>query len=196
MKKQLLFAACLVMAVFSLCLWQQTNTVTAEDSLIRFHVIANSDSETDQAVKLKVRDAVLAHYAKELEACANYQEAYNYLSAHSEELAEIARQTLSQHGFTYGARVELGTDVFPTKSYGDLTLAAGEYQAVKIVLGSGEGKNWWCVMFPPLCFVDISQNVGIAKFVEPDTDISGGVVPANSGITEVEVKSKLAELWQ
>lgn len=195
MKKKLLIAGCLVLSA-AICLWQYGTTVTAQDTLIRFHVIANSDSGPDQAVKLKVRDAVLAEYAQKLESCGGYEEAYNFLWEHREGMTAIAQNTLKEWGFSYGAKVEMGRDIFPTKSYGDLTLPAGEYQAVKIVLGQGQGKNWWCVMFPPLCFVDVSKNVGVAKLEKMDTSETGDVVAANGGITQVKVKSKIAELLE
>lgn len=195
MKKKLLIACCLIIAT-AVCLWQYEATVTAKDTLIRFHVIANSDSAPDQAVKLKVRDAVLAEYAAELEGCKGYEEAYKFLCQHREEMTAIAQSTLEEWGFNYGAKVEMGRDIFPTKSYGDLTLPAGEYQAVKIILGQGEGKNWWCVMFPPLCFVDISQNVGVAKLEKMDSSESGDIVAANGDLTPVKVKSKIAEIFE
>ncbi|MEG0997978.1 MAG: stage II sporulation protein R [Clostridiales bacterium] len=180
--------------VFSLSIWLYSNNATAEQSLIRFHVIANSDAPYDQEVKLKVRDAVLKAFAHDLNCCKNYQEAYDLLTQNSNKIEKIANETLLSNGFTYGAKVQIKKDIFPTKKYGDLTLGAGEYQAVKILLGAGEGKNWWCVMFPPLCFVDISQNIGVAHLESYNPQNSDEIVAADAKITEVKIKSKIHEL--
>ncbi|MDO4542436.1 MAG: stage II sporulation protein R [Bacillota bacterium] len=195
-KKRVVVAVCLGLALTSLCFWEYSASAAAEKPLIRFHVIANSDSDIDQAVKLEVRDAVLQGYSRELSACADYAEACDFLKDHSDDIQSLAGKTLELYGFDYGAKVEIGQDLFPTKSYGDMVLAAGEYKAVKIILGAGEGKNWWCVMFPPLCFVDISQNVGIAKLESTPAGDDDGVVAASGGVASVKIKSKLGELFQ
>ena len=137
--------------------------------LLRLHVVANSDSPYDQEVKLLVRDGVF----KELEAlvgeAGSKEEAQALISANLERLEEVAAEILSQYA-DYPLTAVLEKTVFPTKSYGELVLPAGEYDALRLVLGAGEGKNWWCVIFPPLCFVDAAGNIsGIPKTTQAST---------------------------
>lgn len=124
--------------------------------VFRFHVVANSDSSEDQAVKLKVRDAVLeqmkADMPKEKAASAGETEAW--AEEHLEELEETARSVVRAEGRTYGVRAEVTECEFPDKRYGDLMFPAGEYRALRISLGEGGGQNWWCVLYPNLCFRD------------------------------------------
>lgn len=166
--------------------------ITADEALIRFHVIANSDSTADQNVKLKVRDAILENYRKEMTAL-NYREANAFLLSHQNEMLHIANNVLKKNGFSYGVDVKIGNDTYPTKKYGALTLSAGEYRGVKVILGEGKGKNWWCVLFPPLCFVDVTQNVGIAKYETTKLPQSNDITTANTTVTETKITSKLAE---
>jgi len=119
--------------------------------LIRFHVIANSDSTFDQSVKLAVRDSVIEEVNTILNEASSKQEAQMLLAEHKDEIIKKANAVLKQHHCYYGADAVLGTSSFPTKTYGDLTLPAGEYDAFRIILGEGKGKNWWCVLYPPLC---------------------------------------------
>lgn len=128
----------------------------AED-LIRFHVIANSDSDKDQAIKLKVRDAVLENIVPYLQKSQSLDETRGIIRDKTPEMINVAEEVLRENGVGYGAQASLGQHVFPTKYYGDFSLPAGEYEAFRIVLGNGSGANWWCVMFPPLCFVHIDE---------------------------------------
>ncbi len=126
-------------------------------NLIRFHVIANSDSDRDQAMKRKVRDLVVARMTPEFKKAASLDEARRIASAHLDEIRDIARKEISNWGEDYPVKVQLGRFDFPVKTYGKLTLPAGNYEAVRVVIGKGQGANWWCVLFPPLCFVDVSK---------------------------------------
>lgn len=128
-------------------------------NLIRFHVIANSDSEEDQNVKLEVRDAILAKVGPQLENVESTEEAKKYLKDNLDTIIETANSILSKEHMGYKATASVGKSVFPVKSYNSITLPAGEYTALKVVLGNGDGKNWWCVMFPPLCFIDVTQGL-------------------------------------
>ncbi len=127
---------------------------TGHKEPFRLHVVANSDSAADQAVKLQVRDAVLAVTGEGMEASMNKEEAISYMKAHIDEVLEAANGVLKENGMDYTARAEIGVFAFPEKSYGDTTYPAGDYDALRLVLGEGEGQNWWCVMFPPLCLVN------------------------------------------
>lgn len=122
--------------------------------ILRFHVIANSDSEADQALKLKVRDAVVEYMEVLLEDTQEIGETKSRVQAHMEEIEERAAEVIRAEGCTYPVRAELTECYFPRKSYGDCTFPAGRYQALRLCIGRAEGRNWWCVLFPNLCFID------------------------------------------
>lgn len=129
------------------------------DSVFRLHVIANSDSSEDQDLKLKVRDSLLIYMNTLAQNCSSKEEVIKLATEHQEEFKEIAEQTITDNGFSYPVNIEIGSADFPTKTYGDISLPIGTYDALKVQIGDAEGKNWWCVMFPPLCFVDVSSGV-------------------------------------
>lgn len=124
--------------------------------VLRFHVLANSDEDADQAVKLQVRDGVLEWLEQEL--TPEEQERLELMSERVEELLpeieQKASEILRANGFSYGARAELGCSYFPEKTYGNCTFPAGTYTALRIMLGKAKGHNWWCILFPKLCFLD------------------------------------------
>lgn len=134
-------------------------TVFASDNLIRLHVIANSDSAADQALKRKVRDAIVRYAAPEFLRAENMDSARLIARAHLDGIKEIASREIKAEGRDYPVRVELDSFSFPTKHYGPFVLPAGDYEAVRVTIGAGGGANWWCVLFPPLCFVDMSKAV-------------------------------------
>lgn len=121
---------------------------------IRLRVLANSDSPQDQLVKRQVRDAVIAKMADWAPELQTIEQARAVITARLPELQQAVGEELQARGFQYGYSVELGVVPFPTKMYGHTVYPAGDYEALRITLGSGEGQNWWCVLFPPLCFVD------------------------------------------
>ena len=127
------------------------------EKLIRFHVIANSDSEDDQAVKLKVRDEVLKYISPRLKEAKSIDESREIIKNEDENLIKIAKKTLIENGYDYKLESTLSKEYFPVKTYGNITLPQGKYEAYRIIIGEGQGHNWWCVMFPPLCFVDVSK---------------------------------------
>lgn len=138
-----------------------SNTISNDiaSNVLRLHVIANSDTEEDQNLKYMVRDTII-NYMKSLTQYTNSKEDAIYImQEHLEDFKNIAQETVSQNGFDYPVEVEIGNYDFPTKSYGDISLPAGYYDALRIKIGNSRGQNWWCVMFPPLCFVDISSGV-------------------------------------
>lgn len=121
------------------------------DSVLRLHVLADSDSESDQAAKLAVRDALLEVTRPILEGCASRDEAEARLAGKLSLLEQTAREVLAEQGKDYGATALLGVERYPTRTYASAALPAGEYLSLRVVLGEGDGKNWWCVLFPPLC---------------------------------------------
>ncbi len=128
-----------------------------KDKMIRFHVIANSDSIEDQDIKLKVRDRVLEYIYPKLEESLEIDRSREILKENDKDIKDIALKVLEENNYNYKVESTLSNEVFPVKSYGDITLPQGEYEAYRIIIGEGKGQNWWCVMFPPLCFVDITK---------------------------------------
>lgn len=127
--------------------------------ILRFHVLANSDSQKDQALKLKVRNLLLNSIYDDLGENASLEETKSYVISHREELEEKAESYMKELGYDYPAHMELTNCYFPTKAYGDLIFPCGSYDAVRVKIGKGKGHNWWCVLYPPLCFVDASYAV-------------------------------------
>ncbi|SMC29065.1 stage II sporulation protein R [Clostridium acidisoli DSM 12555] len=140
------------------------NQKSIASKIIRFHVLANSDSNEDQALKLKVRDKVLAFIAPKMSSSKDINESRNILKKYNNEIQEISQEVVRENGYNYSVKTELNEDYFPIKTYGDITLPQGSYEAYRILIGSAKGHNWWCVMFPPLCFTDITKgNVEVEK---------------------------------
>lgn len=121
------------------------------DAVVRLHVVANSDSEQDQTLKLKVRDAVLSLTTARLDGCTSRAEAEYRLGAMTDELTETARTVLRAHGSCEDVRVELGREDYPTRNYESFCFPAGEYVSLRVLIGQAAGENFWCVLFPPLC---------------------------------------------
>lgn len=136
-----------------------SSTESYKEKLIRFHVIANSDSDEDQELKLKVRDEIISYLQPKLKNLKSIEESENIISNEYESLQKIGKDTIEANGYDYDVKVGIEYSNFPTKQYSNVILPAGEYKALKVVIGNGTGKNWWCVMFPPLCFVDEENGV-------------------------------------
>jgi stage II sporulation protein R len=139
------------------------------DNLIRLHVVANSDSDEDQALKRRVRDALLQKMSPVFARSATQSEARDRIIENLDEIRVLAQDKVRESGFDYPVNVEFGVFPFPTRVYGDTVLPAGKYQALRVVIGEGQGQNWWCVLFPPLCFVDVTTGVSTATS-ESETD--------------------------
>lgn len=138
---------------------ETSEAVSANSDYLRVHIRANSNSDADQAVKYKVRDGVVAFLTPTVAECETKAEAMRKIGAKLQEAAAVADRILRENGYTYGARAEIRKEQFPTRVYEDLTLEAGEYDALILELGSGAGDNWWCVVYPPLCFAGGNQNI-------------------------------------
>ena len=130
-----------------------------EESVFRLHVIANSDSYEDQNLKYKVRDNLLEYMNALCIDVETKEEAIKIANLHLDEFKKIAEETIKENGFSYSVYIEIGNFSFPTKNYGDVSLPAGYYDALRVKIGNAKGQNWWCVMFPPLCFVNISSGI-------------------------------------
>lgn len=137
------------------------NAVSSDikDSVFRLHVIANSDSKEDQDLKYLVRDGVLEYMNKISKNCTSKEEVINLAYKYQDDFKRIAEKIIYENGYNYAVNISIGNFEFPTKNYGDISLPAGVYDALRIEIGEAKGQNWWCVMFPPLCFVDISSGI-------------------------------------
>jgi stage II sporulation protein R len=152
------------------------------DRLLRLHVRANSDSEMDQALKIKVRDAVLGILDHHLSEAGDADAAEENIESAMAEVLLAAGATVAAAGFDYPVSATLGSVNFPTRLYGDQIYRAGTYRALQIYLGEGRGENWWCVLFPPLCFVEVA----------PDTAIPAATISEEAP----RPKSRIVEWWQ
>ena len=138
-----------------------TNAVCSDisDSVFRLHVIANSDTVEDQNLKYLVRDKILEYMNSLTDTTQSKEEIISIICNHLEDFKKIAQDTIYENGFDYEVSVEIGNFEFPTKTYGDVSFPAGFYDALRIKIGNADGQNWWCVMFPPLCFIDVSSGI-------------------------------------
>ncbi len=127
--------------------------------VIRLHVIANSDSDADQNLKMKVKETVVTYLRGAMSEAENVEQAREIIQTHLREVEEIASEKIREEGYDYRVSTELGESYFPIKEYGDLTFPAGNYQALRVQIGESAGHNWWCVMYPSLCFVDSTYQV-------------------------------------
>ncbi len=148
-----------VLCALVLGAWLNQEQTELAERVIRFHVIANSDSDSDQALKLAVRDRVLEEAERLYPQGAGLEEARQALEGHLNVLAAAGRAVVEQEGYDYPVTAQLERCWFPTKEYEDFSLPAGNYEALRIVIGEGEGRNWWCVAFPPLCLGAASETV-------------------------------------
>ena len=170
------------------------------DSVFRLHVIANSDSDEDQALKLKVRDSLLEYMKSLCSSTSSKEEAMRIANEHIDDFTKIAQDVIAQNGYNYSVDVSVGSCDFPTKEYGDVALPAGTYDALRVKIGSASGHNWWCVMFPPLCFVDVSSGIvpDESKEILHDTmsDEEYDLVTSSDSDSELTFKFKLVEFFE
>jgi len=130
-----------------------------KNNLFRLHVIANSNTSQDQELKYILRDNLINYMNTISINCSSKEEIIALANSHKENFHNIAIDTIKKNGYDYDVEIEIGNFDFPTKNYGDISLPAGNYDALRVKIGKAEGQNWWCVMFPPLCFVDISTGI-------------------------------------
>ena len=159
--KMVIILTFLLFIYTSICAISYAQNISTDiaSSVFRLHVIANSDSKEDQDLKYKVRDNLLKYMNKICKNCTSKEDAISLVEKNKDIFKQIALDTLSNEGFSYDVNINIGNFEFPTKNYGDISLPAGLYDALRVEIGEAKGQNWWCVMFPPLCFVDISSGV-------------------------------------
>ena len=165
------------------------------DTVVRLHVLANSDTEEDQALKLKVRDAVLEASAPLVKGCTSQEEAIEMLSAHIPDLEAAALTVIEAEGYNYPVTVLLGEEDYPTRTYESCAFPAGTYVSLRVCIGEAEGQNWWCCLFPPLCL-----SAATAKSDNEDAFIQVGLTKDQYGIitetgkTKYKVRFKILEV--
>lgn len=182
-----LFVACLVCTA----LWAEATQVRLASQVIRLHVLANSDSEEDQALKLEVRDRVLETTSALLAGETEPQAAAVLLNQHLDDIAQTAAQEISAQGHDDRVEVRLEQTWFPTRQYQGISLPAGNYLALRVLIGAAEGHNWWCVVFPNLCLPAVSE-----RALEASTLTPGQISLLQEEETSYVFRFKALELWQ
>lgn len=159
--KKIIIIFALLILYLLLSIFSYSNAVSKDisDSVFRLHVIANSNSVEDQNLKYLVRDELINYMNSISSNISSKEEAINLIKENKNNFYKIAKQVISDNGFDYDVDIEIGNFSFPTKTYGDISLPAGFYDALRIKIGNAAGQNWWCVMFPTLCFVDLENGV-------------------------------------
>lgn len=198
--KMFIILSFLLFIYTSICAISYAQNISANisDSVFRLHVIANSDSPEDQNLKYKVRDNLLKYMNKLCKDCSTKEEAIKLVDENKDSFKKIAENTIKENGYSYSVNINIGNFEFPTKNYGDISLPAGYYDALRVEIGEAKGQNWWCVMFPPLCFVDISSGIVPQESKEQlKTDLSDeefSLISDNSD-SSIQFKFKLLEFF-
>ncbi|HOM02222.1 MAG TPA: stage II sporulation protein R [Acetivibrio sp.] len=172
------------------------------DNIIRLHVLANSDSPEDQQLKRDVRDVVINFMKDKLKNVKDVETTKRIIEENSEAIKQVALNEIKRQNKDYDVKVMLGVYPFPTKVYGDISLPAGNYQALRVVIGDGEGQNWWCVLFPPLCFVDATHGTvpdsvkDDLKQVLSEEEYYLITTKDEGEDIDIEIKFKIVEMFQ
>lgn len=198
-KRFILVSALLILYVcISAVSYTHAVTTDIADSVFRLHVIANSDSAEDQNLKYIVRDKVIEYMSSISPNASSKEDVIEIAKANLDKIQAIASQTIRENGYTYSVNVEVGNFSFPSKRYGDITLPPGYYDALRIKIGEAEGQNWWCVMFPPLCFVDVTSGVvpDESKEIMKENLSKEEFDLISKNSNEVKVKFKIVEVLQ
>lgn len=183
------------------CAKSYSNAVSSDlsNAVFRLHVLANSDSYEDQQLKLKVRDSLLSYMNTLCSNCNTKEEAMLIANNHKDEFQKIAENVIIENGYNYNVKIEINNFYFPTKSYSDISLPAGYYDALRVKIGNAKGQNWWCVMFPSLCFIDISSGIvsseGKENLEKNLTTESYEIISENQTSSEFKLKFKLLEFF-
>ena len=199
--KMVIILSFLLFIYTSICAISYAQNISNDiaDSVFRLHVIANSDSKEDQDLKYIVRDNLLSYMNKICSNCKTKQEAIDIVTENKDKFEEIAKSTIKERGFSYDVRINIGNFEFPTKNYGDISLPAGLYDALHVEIGEAKGQNWWCVMFPPLCFVDVTSGVVLEEskeVMEENLSEEEFALVSDSSNDELQFKFKLIEFFQ
>lgn len=203
MKKIILIFTILSTFIFcSIANYSNSINTGLASNMLRLHVVANSNSKNDQLLKLKIRDKILDYVNTLLKNSPNIDETQYIISQNMDNISKLVKNYMVENNINYDVNLSLGEFQFPTKTYGDVILPAGNYQALKVLIGEAKGNNWWCVLFPPLCFVDathgeLSEDAKQKlknELTEEEYDII--TCTKNSEDIPIRVKFKVVELFQ
>lgn len=179
----------IVALVFSICGFG-ADCADVRENVVRLHVLANSDSEADQEVKLLVRDALLQSGAEIFSGAVTVEDAAAVLENEKELIVSVAENVLHKNGFDYEVSVTMEREYFATRAYEEFTMPAGEYLALRVIIGNGNGKNWWCVMFPPLCLPAAGEKTDIDAILGAD---GAKLIQSNP---KYEMRFKIVEIYE
>ena len=204
MRKKLKFILILTI-LFSIyvfvCAYSYVSAVSEDlsSSVFRLHILANSNSEEDQNLKYKVRDNLLEYMNEICANCSTKDEVIEIAQNNLENFKQIAKDTIISEGYSYDVSVEIGNFDFPTKTYGDISFPAGYYDALRVKIGNAEGQNWWCVMFPPLCFIDSTTGVvsdESKETLQENLSSENYQIISDTDNSSITFKFKLIELFE
>lgn len=208
MKKKLNFILILTILIFLYIVvlsfnYSQAISYNLSNSVFRLHIIANSDSSDDQELKLKVKDNIIEYMNTLTFNSSNKKDAISMVNNHLDTFKKIALNTIKENGYNYDVNIEIGNFHFPTKTYGDISFPAGNYDALKIEIGNAIGQNWWCVLFPPLCFVnsstgvvpDDSKNTLKENINSESYEIISEGNNSNDNTSDIKIKFKIIEFF-
>lgn len=198
--KMIIILSILLFIYTSICAFSYAKTISSDisESVFRLHVIANSDSKEDQDLKYKVRDSLIEYMNNICKDCKTKDESIKLVQNNKEEFKKIAEKTIEENGFNYPVTISIGNFEFPTKTYGDISLPAGFYDALRVQIGEAKGQNWWCVMFPPLCFIDVTSGVvpdESKKELQDNMTEEDYAIISNNDNNEIKFKFKLLEFF-
>lgn len=166
-------------------------------NILRLHIVANSDDPADQALKLKVRDRIIAYLSEKVDKSYDLVQTKQAVAQNLDGIKQIAESEIKAEGYTYPVNAQIGTFPFPTKHYDNFSLPRGNYEALRVAIGSGTGQNWWCVLYPNLCFVD-----GVVAMPDSSQEKLHGVLTedeisliSDTGKLPVKIKFKLVEFF-
>lgn len=198
LKKKIYISVFILFFIFILTLsFSISIQKSLSNKVLRLHILANSNSTFDQELKLRVRDEIVQYLTPKLKKSQNLYQTKDIISNNITNIETLAQNIVSKYS-NYKTSVSLDTSTFPTKTYGDISFPAGKYEALKIIIGNGEGNNWWCVMFPPLCFTNSSagifDNISEEKLKE-NLSYNEYKMIKNSKNPDIKIKFKLLEWW-
>ena len=169
-----------------------------QKNIFRLHVIANSNSQEDQNLKYKVRDSLISYMETLCSNCNSKQEVIEIVSKNLDNFTNIANQTIHDNGLSYTANVEIGNFMFPTKSYADISFPSGYYDALRVKIGEGNGQNWWCVLYPSLCFIDVTSGIvpdDSKNILEENLTNEEYQLVSDTNTLSINIKFKLIEFF-
>lgn len=200
-KNRLFILTAILTFLFALIISYAKNTGSdISNSVLRLHIVANSNSEADQQLKLDIRDRIINDTSRLFVNAGSAEAAIEIAKKNLPEILEIANSEIKNQGFDYSATAKIGEFAFPTKVYGDITLPSGKYRALRLELGAADGENWWCVMYPPLCFADgilVAPDTAKSKLKDSLSDSEYKLITKEpSGTVPVEIRFKIVEAFQ